>query len=55
MRRRRDGGPYQLWEHTHSFHEVGNETIIEGVVCYGIPFWPLGEIAHPMVRLQLGR
>jgi len=34
---------------------VGDETIIEEVVCYGLPFWPLGEIAHPMVRLQLGR
>jgi ligand-binding SRPBCC domain-containing protein len=48
-------GPYQLWEHTHSFHEVGDETIIEDVVCYRLPVWPLGEIAYPMVRLQLGR
>ena len=48
-------GPYRLWEHTHSFHEVGDETIIEDIVRYGLPFWPLGEIAHPMVRLQLGR
>jgi ligand-binding SRPBCC domain-containing protein len=48
-------GPYQLWEHPHSFHEVGDETIIEDVVCYGLPFWPLGEIVRPMVRLQLGR
>jgi ligand-binding SRPBCC domain-containing protein len=39
-------GPYRLWEHTHSFYDV---------VRYGLPFWPLGEIAHPMVRLQLGR
>jgi ligand-binding SRPBCC domain-containing protein len=48
-------GPYRLWEHTHSFHEVGDETIIEDVVLYGLPFWPLGEIAHPVVRLQLER
>jgi ligand-binding SRPBCC domain-containing protein len=48
-------GPYRLWEHTHSFHEVGDETIIENVVLYGLPFWPLGEIAHPVVRLQLER
>ena len=48
-------GPYRLWRHTHSFHEEGEETIIEDVVSYGLPFWPLGEIAHPMVRLQLGR
>jgi ligand-binding SRPBCC domain-containing protein len=48
-------GPYRLWEHTHSFYEEGDETIVEDVVRYGLPFWPLGEIAHPMVRLQLGR
>jgi ligand-binding SRPBCC domain-containing protein len=48
-------GPYRLWEHTHSFHEEGDETIIEDVVRYGLPFWPLGEIAHPMVRFQLRR
>jgi ligand-binding SRPBCC domain-containing protein len=48
-------GPYRLWEHTHSFYEEGHETIIEDVVCYGLPFWPLGEIARPIVRLQLGR
>jgi len=48
-------GPYQLWEHTHSFYEEGDETIVEDVVRYGLPFWPLGEIAYPMVRLQLGR
>jgi hypothetical protein len=33
----------------------GDATIIEDVVRYGLPFWPLGEIAHPIVRLQLGR
>jgi ligand-binding SRPBCC domain-containing protein len=48
-------GPYRLWEHTHSFYDEGDETVIEDVVRYGLPFWPLGEIAHPMVRLQLGR
>jgi ligand-binding SRPBCC domain-containing protein len=48
-------GPYRFWEHTHSFYEEGDETIVEDVVRYGLPFWPLGEIAHPLVRLQLGR
>ena len=48
-------GPYRLWEHTHSFYEEGNETIIEDIVRYRLPFWPLGEIAHPVVRFQLGR
>ena len=48
-------GPYRLWEHTHDFSDEGDETIIEDVVLYGLPFWPLGEIAHPVVRIQLGR
>jgi ligand-binding SRPBCC domain-containing protein len=48
-------GPYRLWEHTHSFYDEGDETIIEDVVRFSLPFWPFGEIAHPMVRLQLGR
>jgi ligand-binding SRPBCC domain-containing protein len=47
-------GPYRLWEHTHSFYDEGDETIVEDVVRYGLPFWPIGEIAHPIVRLQLG-
>jgi ligand-binding SRPBCC domain-containing protein len=48
-------GPYRLWEHTHRFYDDGNKTIIEDVVRYGLPFWPFGEIAHPIVRSQLGR
>jgi ligand-binding SRPBCC domain-containing protein len=48
-------GPYRLWEHTHDFRDEGDETIIEDVVLYGLPLWPLGEIAHPVVRIQLGR
>jgi ligand-binding SRPBCC domain-containing protein len=48
-------GPYQLWEHAHRFYDEGDETIIEDVVRYRLPFWPFGEIAHPIVRLQLGR
>ena len=48
-------GPFRLWEHTHRFYEEGGETIIEDVVRYGLPFWPLGEVFHPLVRLQLER
>ena len=48
-------GPYRLWEHTHRFYDDGDGTLIEDVVRYGLPFWPFGEIAHPMVRLQLER
>jgi len=48
-------GPYRLWEHTHSFYAEGDETMIEDVVRYMLPFWPFGEIVHPIVRLQLER
>ena len=48
-------GPYRLWEHTHRFYDDENKTIIEDVVRYGLPFWPFGEIVHPIVRLQLER
>ena len=48
-------GPYRLWEHTHRFREDGGATTIEDVVRYGLPFAPLGEVLHPLVRLQLER
>jgi ligand-binding SRPBCC domain-containing protein len=48
-------GPYRLWEHTHHFYEDGDKTIIEDIVCYGLPLWPFGEIVHPVVRLLLER
>lgn len=49
-------GPYRLWEHTHRFYEEGEaETTIEDVVRYRLPFAPLGEVIHPLVRLQLRR
>jgi ligand-binding SRPBCC domain-containing protein len=48
-------GLYRLWEHTHRFYDDGDKTIIEDVVRYGLPFRPIGEIAHPIVRLQLER
>ena len=46
-------GPYGLWIHTHQFHEMGRKTIISDEVQYRLPLWPLGEIAHPLVRAQL--
>jgi ligand-binding SRPBCC domain-containing protein len=48
-------GPYRIWEHTHRFREDGDGTIVEDEVRYGLPFWPLGEVFHPLVRLQLQR
>ncbi len=48
-------GPYQLWEHTHTFYEDKGKTIIEDIVRYQLPFAPFGEVFHPLVRLQLKR
>jgi ligand-binding SRPBCC domain-containing protein len=49
-------GPYRLWQHTHRFRD-GREgdTIIEDIVRYRLPVFPLGELAHPLVRWQLNR
>ena len=48
-------GPYRMWEHTHRFRDEGGATTIEDVVRYELPFAPVGEVFHPLVRLQLGR
>ena len=48
-------GPYRIWEHAHRFREDGDGTIVEDEVRYVLPFWPLGEVFHPLVRLQLQR
>ena len=48
-------GPYGLWRHAHRFYDGGEGTIIEDTVHYRLPFAPLGDFFHPLVRLQLER
>lgn len=48
-------GPYAKWEHTHTFAEVDGGTLVTDVVRYCLPIFPLGQLAYPLVRLQLKR
>jgi len=48
-------GPYNIWVHTHRFHGDNNNTTIEDRVLYRLPLWPIGEMAHWLVRAQLNR
>lgn len=47
-------GPYKQWIHTHTFTGLGpSETLIEDEVRYRLPFEPLGDAAHFIVRREL--
>ena len=48
-------GPYSKWVHTHSFAERDGRTTIDDKVVYKLPLSPLGDIALPLVKLQLRR
>lgn len=47
-------GPYAQWIHTHTFTEIsGAGTLIEDEVRYRLPFAPLGDVVHFIVRKEL--
>lgn len=48
-------GPYRQWIHRHRFSAVAGGTLMEDEVLYRLPFSPLGDLALPLIRLQLGR
>jgi len=48
-------GPYKLWVHRHTFQEQDGVTTIDDEVQYRLPFWPIGELAHALVKAELER
>ena len=48
-------GPYKTWVHRHRFTEVPAGTLIQDDVEYALPLYPFGEIASPIVNLQVRR
>lgn len=49
-------GPYAKWVHRHRFRDDGEGgTIIDDEVLYRLPLGVLGNMAHPLVRMQLRR
>ncbi len=51
-----ESGPFRVWIHEHRFEALSpTSTRIRDEVRYRLPFAPLGEIAHPLVRRKLDR
>ncbi len=48
-------GPYRTWVHRHLFVETSARTRIHDAVTYELPLYPIGELAAPIVYLQVRR
>ncbi len=48
-------GPYRKWIHKHLFVETSFGTRLHDSVMYELPFFPVGELAAPLVTLQVRR
>jgi ligand-binding SRPBCC domain-containing protein len=49
-------GPYREWVHTHTFvGRAGRDASSADEVRYRLPLFPAGEVAWPVVRLQIER
>jgi ligand-binding SRPBCC domain-containing protein len=49
-------GPFRLWEHTHTFEEQPDGTLIRDRVAYRMPYGALGALAHSLLLARdLGR
>lgn len=48
-------GPYRTWIHKHLFVETSEGTRMHDAVTYELPFYPVGELAAPLVHLQVRR
>jgi ligand-binding SRPBCC domain-containing protein len=47
-------GPYSFWHHQHHFESQGGKVMMTDIVHYGLPFGPLGRLAHAIfVRQKL--
>ncbi len=43
-------GPYQKWDHTHRFEDLGTGTLMRDLVQYRMPLGPAGKLVSPLVR-----
>ena len=46
-------GPYHTWVHRHLFEPSGDGTLMTDEVRWRLPFWPLGQVAEPIVKRRL--